>query len=659
MILARLDLTWADLFPDAPARSGATGRPLPSSADAGVQAAAGCTLIEYARAKRLPQDFLHSVGVSEISYQGRPALRIPYLDAEGKEIAVRFRTSLDGADRFRWKRGSQLHPYGLWRLEQAPAMAYVVLVEGESDAQTLWLHDEPALGLPGAASWQEEWADCLSRIPLVYVVIEPDDGGESLLRKVSGSVIADRLRLVRLVGAKDPSALYIAEPDRFRERWAETLASASGWSSEASAAAKLRERDLWQQCSALALEPAILDRFGVVLSSAGVAGEERVGKLLYLIVTARLLDRPVSAAVKGPSSAGKSYLVAKVLEFFPPEAAFALSAMSEKALAYSREPLAHRVLVVYEAAGLRSEFASYLIRSLLSEGHLRYETVERTARGLVPKLIEREGPTALVVTTTAVRLHDENETRLLSIPVTDTPEHTRAVLRQVAKHGAGPAIDVTAWHALQAWLTLNRHPVVVPYAEVLADMVPPVAVRLRRDFPAVLALIRAHALLHQAQRGRNGAGAVVATVEDYSAVRELVGDLIADGLHTTVPPTVRETVDALRRLHDTTLTEVTVVALARYLNIDDSSALRRAKVAINAGHLENHESRRNRPAKLVPGEPLPDDVPILPTAVAVAERWACTAAVETPGDDRPPSLSEPAQQPERRDPADEPTEELR
>jgi len=37
---------------------------------------------------------VYSVGVSEISYQGRPALRIPYLDAEGKEIAVRFRTSL-------------------------------------------------------------------------------------------------------------------------------------------------------------------------------------------------------------------------------------------------------------------------------------------------------------------------------------------------------------------------------------------------------------------------------------------------------------------------------------------------------------------------------------------------------------------------------------
>jgi hypothetical protein len=39
--------------------------------------------------------------------------------------------------------------------------------------------------------------------------------------------------------------------------------------------------------------------------------------------------------------------------------------------------------------------------------------------------------------------------------------------------------------------------VVIPFAKRLADLVPPVAIRLRRDFKTVLMLIRAHALLHQ------------------------------------------------------------------------------------------------------------------------------------------------------------------
>ena len=88
----------------------------------------------------------------------------------------------------------------------------------------------------------------------------------------------------------------------------------------------------------------------------------------------------MSVAVKGPSSGGKSFVVETVLKLFPPEAFYALTAMTDRALAYSNEPLKHRHLVIYEAAGMAGEFATYLIRSLLSEGRLRYETVEKTER---------------------------------------------------------------------------------------------------------------------------------------------------------------------------------------------------------------------------------------------------------------------------------------
>src|SRR5206468_1582008 len=108
-----------------------------------------------------------------------------------------------------------------------------------------------------------------------------------------------------------------------------------------------------------------------------------------------------------------SFLVETVTSFFPADAFYELTAMSEHALAYGTEPLSHRFLILYEAAGLEGDFATYLVRSLLSEGRLRYETVEKTANGLEPRLIEREGPTGLITTTTKVALHPENETRLL------------------------------------------------------------------------------------------------------------------------------------------------------------------------------------------------------------------------------------------------------
>ena len=103
-------------------------------------------------------------------------MRIPYRDRAGAEIAVRIRRYLDKDPvqdrRFVWRRGDKPQLYGLDRLGQP---AFVVLVEGESDCHTLWYHDVPALGVPGAGTWNEERdARHLEGIARVYVVVEPD-----------------------------------------------------------------------------------------------------------------------------------------------------------------------------------------------------------------------------------------------------------------------------------------------------------------------------------------------------------------------------------------------------------------------------------------------------------------------------------------------------
>ena len=344
------------------------------------------------------------------------------------------------------------------------------------------------------------------------------------------------------------------------------------------------------------------------------AGEARIAKLLYLALTSRLLARPVSIALKGPSSGGKSHVVERVLSFVPESAYYALTAMSERTLAYSEEPIKHRFLVIYEAAGMSGEFATYLMRSLLSEGRVRYETVEKTSEGMKPRLIEREGPTGLIVTTTAVKLHPENETRLLSLTVTDTQEQTRAVMAALAEEvdEAGPAL--ATWHALQDWLESAEHRVSIPYAKILADLIPPVAVRLRRDFGALLNLIRAHALLHQATRERDAEGRIVATIKDYAAIRELVVDLVGEGVEATVPKTVRETVEAVKRVREDSKGEpVTVAELAGELKLDRSTVSRRVRSAKDRGYLRDLEDNPRKPSRLILGDDLPDDVQILPS----------------------------------------------
>jgi hypothetical protein len=133
---------------------------------------------------------------------GESAIRIPYRNPDGSEAAVRFRTALDKTgdgrdDRFRWRKGDKPTLYGLERLEKIKESGYVVLVEGESDAQTLWYHGIAALGVPGANNWKAEWSEYLEGLGKVYTVIEPDQGGETFLSKLAAcEAIRERLHIV-------------------------------------------------------------------------------------------------------------------------------------------------------------------------------------------------------------------------------------------------------------------------------------------------------------------------------------------------------------------------------------------------------------------------------------------------------------------------------
>jgi hypothetical protein len=525
-------------------------------------------------------------------------------------------------------RGDKPRLYGLALREETRKAGYVVLVEGESDCHTLWYHEIPALGVPGATNWRNEWAVALDGIEKIYAVVEPDQGGEALWERLAASDLRDRLYRVGLGGAKDASELHLEDPGTLADRFEEALRGAVAYLDIAESEALERTRRAWARCEDLAQAEDILGRFAEVLARSGVAGESRTARLLYLAVTSRLLAKPVSVAVKGPSSGGKSYLLEQVLSCFPESAYYALTAMSERALAYSEEPIKNRFLVVYEAAGLSGDFQTYLIRSLLSEGRLRYEVVEKTSEGLKPRLIEREGPTGLIVTTTAVKLHPENETRLLSLSVADTQEQTRDVLTALARETAEEP-DLEPWHALQVWLEGAETRVKIQFAETLAVMIPPVAVRLRRDFGAVLNLIRTHAVLHQARRERDGEGRIVANLHDYAIVRELVADLVSEGVEATVQPIVRQTVEAVSRLlREGDEESVTAKALGHELGLEKGPTSRRVRLALDAGYLRNLEDRRGKPARLVLGDPMPKDLQILPTAGELARE--CFTVLSTP-----------------------------
>ena len=200
---------------------------------------AGCTLADYADAKGLPIQFLKELGLSDITYTHQAAVRVPYYGVAGSDVAVavRFRISLGrpsrsgtagrtGSSPYKWKTGSKILPYGLDRLADAHRTGHITLCTGESDAHTLWYHGEPALGLPGASSWQERWAEYLEGIPTIYVLVEPGAGEQEMLKWLSTSRIRKRARLVRLPNAKDANGLHLQHKKNFISEWQEALSKA-------------------------------------------------------------------------------------------------------------------------------------------------------------------------------------------------------------------------------------------------------------------------------------------------------------------------------------------------------------------------------------------------------------------------------------------------
>jgi hypothetical protein len=376
--------------------------------------------------------------------------------------------------------------------------------------------------------------------------------------------------------------------------------------------------------------PDILGRFAQEFSKV-IAGEAVNGKLLYLVATSRLFDKTMNAAIKGTSAGGKSEIRKRILEFFPPESVVSFTSLSEKSLIYYDGDFTHKILSMGEATATEEqEFQDYLLRELMSEGYIRHATVQKVGADLEAVTIEKHGPVAFLVTTTKSKMHPENETRMLSLEIDDSESQTRKVLNKVAQvdglHDIAP-VEYGPWQDFQRWLECGERRVVVPFAAVMVEMIPPVAVRLRRDVGQTIHAIKAHALLHRDQRDRDEAGRIAADIDhDYEAARKLMNAILAEGSGVAVNMAMTETIAAVIRA-TAGMTEAEGASakdIAKVLKLDKSAAWRRLSAARDEDFVVNLEQRKGMPGKYRATGQKVEPVNILPIAAELAERFEDT-----------------------------------
>ncbi len=173
------------------------------------------TLEQYSEDKKLPLTFLEKTcGLSTgRDRDGTTYLKIPYWGPDGQEVLCRKRYA---KKEFRWGYGAKgkIIPYGVWRLQEFEKPGYCVLVEGESDTQSLWRMGIPAIGVAGATLFKTEQAEYFKGLKL-YIHQEPDTGGQTFTDRLfrclhDGGFTGEVYRWdCKTLGEKDPSDIYI------------------------------------------------------------------------------------------------------------------------------------------------------------------------------------------------------------------------------------------------------------------------------------------------------------------------------------------------------------------------------------------------------------------------------------------------------------------
>ena len=282
----------------------------------------------------------------------------------------------------------------------------------------------------------------------------------------------------------------------------------------------------------------VLEEAAETMRRLGHVGEWENKKLALLCAISARAQLPVQPSTHAQSSAGKNYLWDNVLALVPPELVHKRTGFSAKALFRTQMSLKHSVLYIQELAG--SEGADFSIRTLQSDNVLKWEATEKQPDGTMANVeYEVEGPTVIVQTTTRNHLHPENETRVVPIYLDESSEQTDKIVGSHLRRATGKkTLSSAEEEALrEAWQDairlLEPAEVIIPFAERIK--VPSQPLRMRRDVPRLISLIRLVAWLHQETRGRDDQDRILATEHDFEKAIEIVGDSFARAWKSLTP----------------------------------------------------------------------------------------------------------------------------
>jgi len=257
--------------------------------------------------------------------------------------------------------------------------------------------------------------------------------------------------------------------------------------------------------------PDLFERILTDIESIGVAGEDDLKLTIYVVMTSRLTEKPLSAIVQGASSSGKSFTIETVAKLMPTEAVVQAHDFTDQALYYLPVgSLEHRVVVSgervqeYRSNSEQAQDNSKAFREMVGSGVLRKAVTVKGPDGKpTTELIEQPGPIAFLESSTAAHVKDEDSTRLLPLVTDESAEQTQKIVEAQRRAAKGLALGdgrkkeiILRHHAIQRLLKPVR--VRIPWIDSIS--LPVTSVATRRTYDQFRYAISSVAFLRQHQK---------------------------------------------------------------------------------------------------------------------------------------------------------------
>jgi len=153
----------------------------------------------------------------------KDCISIPYFDARGELVTVRYRHLREGADRkYDTERGYGRHLYNVKNTD----CDVVGICEGEFDSLIMGQLGVPSVAVPGTGGWNRSWRWLFRNCNLVYVLVDHAEESnvdalkaeQKLRQKITAQVsMVTEVVLIDLPVGKDVTDMYLSQPRALKE----------------------------------------------------------------------------------------------------------------------------------------------------------------------------------------------------------------------------------------------------------------------------------------------------------------------------------------------------------------------------------------------------------------------------------------------------------